>query len=197
VLQHIFDPFFTTKPIGQGTGLGLAICHRIVTGLGGEIEVDTREGVGTTFRVTLPVATEPEPVALPSATPAANSGVGPRARILVIDDDALVGNALARILARDHDVVSLTSARQAYDRIVCGEAFDIVFCDILMPELTGMALHEALLAAAPDMAGRMVFMTGGAFTPAAREFLDQVRQPKIDKPFDVATVRALVRDLVR
>ncbi|HWB81092.1 MAG TPA: ATP-binding protein [Nannocystaceae bacterium] len=196
VLQQIFNPFFTTKPIGQGTGLGLAICHRIVTGLGGEIEVDTRPGAGTVFRVALPIARdEAEPVE--QAPSIVANGHGPRARILVIDDDALVGTALARILSRDHEVVTLTSARDAYDQLVRGATFEVIFCDILMPELTGIGLYEALLGVVPDMAGRMVFMTGGAFTPAAREFLDRVRQPKIDKPFDVNEIRTLVRELVR
>jgi CheY-like chemotaxis protein len=196
VLQRIFDPCFTTKPSGQGTGLGLAICHRIVTGLGGEIEVETRPGAGTCFRVALPIAVDEEAaVIVGPSTPATTAP--PRARVLVVDDDALVGTALSRILARDHDVVTSTSARDAYEKIVGGETFEVIFCDILMPELTGIGLHEALLAVAPEMAGRMVFMTGGAFTPAAREFLERVRQPKIDKPFDVAGVRALVRELVR
>lgn len=196
-LQHIFDPFFTTKPVGQGTGLGLAVCHRIVTGMGGRIDVDTRLGGGTVFRIALPIAREDEEEDATAPAPPLAAGTCPRVRILVIDDDPMVGAALARILRSDYEVSTSTNARESYDRLVRGEFFEIIFCDLLMPELTGMGLHAALLAAAPEMAGRMVFMTGGAFTPAAREFLETVRQPKIDKPFDVNGVRALVRGLAR
>jgi signal transduction histidine kinase len=194
-LSRVFDPFFTTKPVGVGTGLGLAICHSIVTGLGGTIEVDTRLGVGTTFRVALPVAKsetdDDEPLAFDPWVE------GPRAKILVVDDDGLVAAALARVLSAEHDVTTLTSGREAYDRLIRRESFDIVICDLLMPELTGMALYDALMEEAPDVAGRMVFMTGGAFTPGAREFLERVRQPRIEKPFDVPLVRALIRELVK
>jgi signal transduction histidine kinase len=194
-LPRIFDPFFTTKPIGVGTGLGLAICHRLVTELGGEIVVDSRPGSGTMVRVTLPVATEsPAPVEDP---PVVASAATRRAKILVIDDDELVLNAARRILAPHHDVSAIARAQEALDRVEKGEWFDVVLCDVLMPEMTGMALHEALVRRAPEQAGRVVFMTGGAFTPAAREFLEQVRQPLLDKPFEAAALLALVEKLLR
>lgn len=165
--------------------------------MGGRIDVDTRLGGGTVFRIALPIAREDEEEDATAPAPPLAAGTSPRVRILVIDDDPMVGAALARILRSDYEVSTSTNARESYDRLVRGEFFEIIFCDLLMPELTGMGLHAALLAAAPEMAGRMVFMTGGAFTPAAREFLETVRQPKIDKPFDVNGVRALVRGLAR
>jgi CheY-like chemotaxis protein/two-component sensor histidine kinase len=180
-LPRIFDPFFTTKPIGVGSGLGLSICHSIVTGLGGSIDVESRAGIGTRFRVVLPVA-QPEDEVMSEA--------------FCEEESEMVGTALSRVLSSEHDVTCSNDARDAYDRLVRGEPFDIVICDLLMPDLTGMGLYDALLVAAPDVAGRMVFMTGGAFTPAARDFLERVRQPRIDKPFDVPRVRALIRELV-
>jgi CheY-like chemotaxis protein len=71
-----------------------------------------------------------------------------------------------------------------------------MLCDLMMPELTGMDLHAELLRIAPEQAQKMVFMTGGAFTTHAREFLEEVRNPRIDKPLDVDKVRALVRGLL-
>ncbi|MBC8073390.1 MAG: response regulator [Deltaproteobacteria bacterium] len=194
VQQRIFDPFFTTKPIGVGSGLGLSICHSIVTGLGGSIDVESRVGAGTCFRVVLPVAQREDAVNDEVCEPFVDTGT--RAKIFVIDDDQMVGTALRRVLAEDHDVTCSNDPRDAYDRLVRGEPYDIVICDLLMPDLSGMGLYDALLVAAPDVAGRMVFMTGGAFTPAARDFLERVRPPRIDKPFDVPRVRALIRELV-
>jgi signal transduction histidine kinase len=197
VLPRIFDPFFTTKPIGVGTGLGLAICHRIITSLGGKLEVETRVGTGTTMRITLPAAkgTPAPPASSFTPVPSATRGRR-RAQILVIDDEPLLGTALRRMFSAEHEVQFVSGAREALALLGRGARFDLIFCDLMMPEVTGMDLHAELSRLAPDQAERMVFMTGGAFTSRAREFLDQVRNPRFDKPFDVAAVRALVHGLL-
>jgi hypothetical protein len=92
VQGRIFDPFFTTKPIGQGTGLGLSVCHAIVTSLGGAIACESAPGKGTTFRIALPVANEP----LSGATQGEATRAKPKGRVLVVDDDPLVADAVAR-----------------------------------------------------------------------------------------------------
>ncbi len=188
-LRRIFDPFFTTKPVGEGTGLGLTICHNIVSSVGGDIQVESTEGKGTTFRVLL-VATErreaeshPTPVVVRAAR---------RARVLVVDDEPLVGAAVRRALGSDHEVAVVSGARQALDRLR-REAFDVVLTDLLMPEISGMELYEAVAQEFPEMAPRMVFVTGGAFTPAARRFMEAHRDRCLEKPFEVASLRELVR----
>lgn len=194
-LDRVFDPFFTTKAGGQGTGLGLAICKETVESCGGTIAVESQLGRGTTFRVALPAtraARQAEPAALAAA---AGAGLR-RGRILVVDDDPIVARTVRRILSADHDVVALTSAREAMDRLDAGERFDVILCDLMMPEMSGMDLHARLLEAVPEQAGKMVFLTGGAFTLRAREFLDTVPNRRVDKPFDVMGLRALVRDLL-
>jgi two-component system cell cycle sensor histidine kinase/response regulator CckA len=191
VAKRIFEPFFTTKLVGIGTGLGLSICQRIVHELGGSIEVDSAIGKGTTFRVSLPPgrpALEDELRAAPTLPqPSARRG-----RILVVDDEPAIGKAVQRVLALDHDVVSTTSAVEAQLRIGRGERFDVIFLDLMMPQVTGQELYEALCREAPEQASAVVFLTGGAFTPAARRFLDQVPNQRIDKPFDAFHVRAVV-----
>lgn len=194
IVGRIFDAFFTTKAVGVGTGLGLAICQRIVTDMGGELTVRSELGKGTTFSVTLPLAREEHTVAVAAVAPVVPAVTARVGRILVVDDEILVATSVKRIL-KAHDVHMLSSAKEALARCVAGEAYDLILCDLMMPDMTGMELHAELTRVRPDLAARMVFMTGGAFTPQAREFL--TARDHIDKPFDAATVRALVQRHLR
>jgi signal transduction histidine kinase len=189
ILARIFDPFFTTKPVGVGTGLGLSLCHRMVTDLGGEIEVESEVDKGTLFRVTLPAATG-KIRERASARPLNEHA--PRVRVLVVDDEVSIGRALQRSLDPHHDVVVLTSGKEALARIASGERFDAILSDLMMPEVTGMEIYEELCRTAPDQAKRMIFITGGAFTERAREFLDRIPNPRIEKPFAVANILAII-----
>ena len=188
ILDRIFDPFFTTKPVGVGTGLGLAICHRIVSELGGLIEVDSVVGKGTRFRLVLPEARDSQNVKVKTLRPTS----GPRARVLVVDDEPAMGRALQRTLREHLDVVALTSAREAHALIAGGERFEVILSDVMMPEMSGMDLHHALMRIAPEQAQRMIFVTGGAFTAAAHEFLDRVPNPRIEKPVEATNLLAMV-----
>ncbi len=191
-LDRIFEPFFTTKAVGVGTGLGLSICHRIILDLGGTIEVETEVGKGTLFRVLLPAAADAPTATRPTLPPVS----GRRARVLVVDDEPALTRVLDRALSKHHDVDAVTSARDALARIEAGERFDVIVSDLLMPEMTGMALYEEIHRIAPDQAERMVFMTGGAFTAAAREFLERVANPRIDKPIVATALLAVLADLL-
>jgi signal transduction histidine kinase len=193
-IPRIFDPFFTTKPVGVGTGLGLAICHRIVTSLGGKIQVESGIGKGTTFQILLPVA---RTKAVLQVEPAGAELAPPRrGRILIIDDEPMLGAAVRRMLAAEHDVDTVTAASEALARIARGDRFDVILCDLMMPQMTGMDFYEGLTGVAPEQVTRLVFMTGGAFTPAAREFLDRVPNARIEKPFEVQNLRLMVRSVL-
>jgi signal transduction histidine kinase len=188
-LPHVFDAFYTTRPLGMGTGLGLPICHRIVTDLGGAIAVESKLGEGSRFRVTLPAARAKPST---SSRPARDSVPPRRARVLIIDDDPAIGRTLARLLGKDHDV-TVAAAREALELFASGARFEVIFCDLMMPQVTGMDLHQRLAHDLPEQAERMVFITGGAFTARAQAFLEGVTNARIDKPFDTRVVKALVR----
>ncbi len=189
VLPHIFSPFFTTKQVTGGTGLGLAICHQIIARLGGELTVQTEVGKGSQFRVVLPAADElPEANPVSAALPAA---AAPSFKILVVDDEPMMGPMIKRIL-RDHEVVFAPQAQQALELIGSGVPFDLVLADVVMPDMDGIGLHQALVKLGSHHADKMVFFTGGPPSDEARAFLDRIPNVRLEKPFDAQMLRTLV-----
>ncbi len=189
LMKRIFEPFFTTKPIGQGTGLGLAICVKIIRDLGGRLEVSSVPHEGTTFTVVLP----PQSVSgHGSQAPAAPSSrrLQTSHRVLVVEDDRRVAEALSRLL-RNYAVTIARNGDEALGRCR-NEQFDAIVCDLMMPKRTGWELHDTLLAEAPALARRMIFVTAGAARPDAQNFLNRVDNPVLEKPFDANELKRLV-----
>ena len=194
-LDRIFEPFFTTKPDGVGTGLGLAICRTSVEAMGGTIQVANLPIRGACFRVTLP-AYVAEPKVSPKPRGIVRDGRARRGRVLVIDDEPVIARSLGRMLGKEHDVTTCTDGRELIVRCRNGERFDVILCDLMMPEVTGMDLHATLSTLDAAQASKMVFLTGGAFTAKAAAFLEGTAHPWIEKPYDSENVRAIVRTLV-
>ncbi len=186
-LEKIFEPFFTTRPPGQGLGLGLSVCRDLVARMDGQITAHSERGKGTQMRVVLPAATH-----VTVADPAERRPtIGARRRILIIDDDRPVAAAVALEL-EDHDVMVASSGREALEILRRDPGFDVILCDLMMPELSGADVYDWLKRVEPALVERFVFMTGGAFTTRAREFLASVRNPRLDKPFDPAQLRGVI-----
>jgi CheY-like chemotaxis protein len=114
------------------------------------------------------------------------------ARVLVVDDEPQIGNTLRLLLQPECDVSPMTSARAALQRIKDGSRFDIIFCDLMMPEMSGMQFHTSLLEIEPEQADRVVFMTGGVYTSSSHDFVEKSPDRCIEKPFDMPVLRALI-----
>jgi CheY-like chemotaxis protein/anti-sigma regulatory factor (Ser/Thr protein kinase) len=201
-IHRIFDPFFTTKPENAATGLGLAVCHTVVKSLGGEIDVESSPGKGTTFRVSLPAADltpivddGPAASAAPPTPPSKPRATMNRARVLVVDDELPIGRAIRRMLAPEHDVTIESDARTALDRLA-HETYDVVFCDLMMPNMSGMDFFDEVTARSPEVAARIVFLTGGAFSPRSEDFLRRSANECLAKPFSREAVSSAVRRMM-
>jgi CheY-like chemotaxis protein len=187
VREKIFEPFVTTKDIGMGTGLGLFVCRNIINALQGRITVHDAPGGGALFQIILPAAAEKTFASSPAPTvQPVTERKNHRPRILIIDDDALVAGALAGRLAGDFfEVRTVLDARQGLDIVLADDGLDLVYCDVMMKDFTGIDLHKALRQKAPQRLSKVVFMTGGAFTGQAQAFIGQRRDAHVQKPFDI------------
>jgi signal transduction histidine kinase/CheY-like chemotaxis protein len=190
LLARTFEPFFTTKPPGVGTGLGLSLCRGIIEEHGGSIRVQSQQGRGAVFRIELPVeavsTSAGEPPA-PEASPPSQTHA-----ILIVDDEAGIRSALAYLLRRDgHKVETAANGHLALAKLEeC--AFDLVLCDLRMPELDGPGLYRALAARQPQLCRRFIFLTGDTLSPETRMFLERAGVPRLAKPFTAAEVRRVV-----
>ncbi len=194
-MARIFEPFFSTKRVGAGSGLGLSICRNIINEFSGEIQVESELDKGTRFVVRLPIWTEA--AALRSAPPSADTVVqNVRGRVLIVDDEAPLRLVMQRLLTA-HQVVTAASGKEALAILEQDRAFDLILCDLMMPGVTGMDVHQWLVSRDPVLARRVVFITGGAFGPVAADYLTDAGNLKLEKPFGKNEFRELVSGRIR
>ena len=192
-LPRLFEPFFTTRAPGGGAGLGLSICHNLVHAHHGRIEVTSEEGKGSRFVVTLPSAARgSEHPAAPAERGSPPQRVETRQRVLLIDDEPMVSRVLAQLLGRRYDVETAAGLETAMAALSGNRVFDIVLCDMMMLDGTGVDVHAWISANRPELTRRMIFMTGGTFTPKARAFLANIDSPSLTKPFALADLDAAI-----
>lgn len=174
--ELVFDPYFTTKAIGVGTGLGLAICRGILDTFKASIAV-LPNAPGAHFKVSLPLAERPLPA---SARRARRAALAPL-KVLVVDDEPLIARSVARLLI-GHEVV-LVETLGAATELCRTSDFDRIICDLMFPGGSSEPFYKTLVEERPELAKRVIFMSGGAFTPSAQAFLDGTHRPRLTKPF--------------
>ncbi len=192
-MDRIFEPFFTTRKVGQGSGLGLSICRSIVESFGGRITVDSELGSGTTVRVFLRPADAARKRSAESISskPAPPRSSQPQpARILIVDDEPSVLHSLKRMLSK-HETSAVQNGVDAL-RLYREQPFDLVICDLIMPDFSGIDFYDELKKMGPEHTERIVFMTGGAFTPGSGQFLAKVDNLCLDKPFEIHDLQRVV-----
>lgn len=194
VAARAMEPFFSTRPVGKGTGLGLWTSYELCRQLGASLSLQSNPGKGTVARVTLPSSQHPlTPLHTPPpAPPMVVPPDGNRLRILVVDDEPAILRAVSRTL-NQHAVVCCATASQALEQVRQDAAFELVLCDVMMPEMTGPELKKRLQLQHPQLARRLVFSTGGATDNQAGGALGDT--PVLRKPMPAAEMRARIQEL--
>jgi signal transduction histidine kinase len=193
----IFDPFFTTKEVGQGTGLGLTVAYAIVQEHGGRIRIESRPNAGASFYVEVPVSGGKLPPAplLRKPLPAPSEAVA-GASVLVVEDEAALASAVVDAL-RDagYLVEHAADGEEGLDR-TAKQAFDAVICDLKMPRVDGKAFYKALSAGTPALAQRVIFVTGDVAGTEAEAFLEQSGCRWLAKPFRLAELLRVLKEVL-
>ena len=197
IQTKIFESFFTTKPTGARTGLGLPLCRGSIEEHGGSIEVESQPGQGTVFRVTLPGLAAGYVGGIPDALPTSVATEGAAKTILVVDDERSIARALAQVLRRDgHTIDTAANGRLALAQLDA-RTYDLLLCDLRMPDLDGPGLYQALQQQHPYLLPRVIFLTGDTLSPDVRAFLEQAAVPRLTKPCRAAEMRRLVAQVLQ
>ncbi len=196
IINRIFDPFFSTKDVGEGTGLGLSICFGIILEHKGQIHAENNPDGGATFVINLPinapvpVNANPLPITVPQ--PAPLTGL----KILAVDDEIPLLKLLHRVLTQQgHNVDTAPDGNSALRRLKEG-TYDLVICDMIMPDILGTELYERVSQEYPTMAERFVFITGNVVDRDTRLFLEKSGLPWLSKPFLPSDIETIVRQAV-
>jgi len=194
VQAQIFEPFFTTKPRGQGTGLGLPTVHGIVKGNGGAIELESTEGVGTTFTLYFPAVgvtrTEAE------VREEALAEFGGAETILVVEDNAALRRLTVRMLER-YGYTVLVAENFARAQALCGEhsgAIDVAILDVIMPDGSGPEVAEWLTRAHP--ATRVVFVSGYTDDTFDLQRVREMGAVLLQKPYTAPQLASVIRSVL-
>jgi PAS domain S-box-containing protein len=196
IRDRIFEPFFTTRAVGDGMGLGLSVCRTIVEGFGGTIDATHSDGTGTTMTIVLPI--HPGPVEHTNGASRVTESVkaASRKRVLIIDDEPLLRDTLTRVLTGEHDITTACSGADALDKLAAA-SFDAILCDVMMPGMNGLEVYRRIAEDHPGLERKMVFITGGTFSPEIDDMLAATHNRTLTKPFQIGDVIAAVEQIAR
>jgi PAS domain S-box-containing protein len=195
IVDKIFDPFFTTKPPGKGTGLGLSISYSIIEEHGGKLSVQSEPGKGAKFTVELPVVSceADTEYRVQSSTSATHHD--PRAaskRLLIVDDEPGIVDMLSIVLGDvGYSIDTASDGTEAIQRVLSG-SYDVIISDLCMPGMGGEQLHGAVREQDPELANRIIFVTGDTVSPKSRSFLESTGNRWLSKPFSIADIEEVV-----
>lgn len=198
VQTKIFDPFFTTKEVGKGTGLGLTVAYAIVQDHGGRLTVKSAPGGGASFFVELPVSDTGLTQALPKPPERtfAPSASAAGASVLVVEDEAALGAAVAEALADAGFVVDRAGdGVEALERVATRE-YDAIVCDLKMPRLDGPSFYRELEQRNAPQARRILFVTGDVAGTDAERFLEETGCRWLPKPFRLKDLLRTAADVI-
>jgi PAS domain S-box-containing protein len=182
VQPRIFDPFFTTKPVGKGTGLGLTVAYAIAQEHGGRIGIAQVAGRGATFLFELPVGGKQ--LKMPEARPVSQLPAVPRGtRALVIEDERALGEAVADALRDEGFEVDRAADGQDALATLGQRHYDVIICDLKMPTVDGMTFFKHISEQKPQLARRIVFVTGDVAATDTERFLEESGCRWLPKPF--------------
>ena len=195
VQPKIFDPFFTTKEVGKGTGLGLTVAYAIVQEHGGRIRLASNQGSGASFFVELPVSGTP--LQRPAAPPQkADFGSLAGLTVLVVEDEPALAAAVVEALAdAGFDVDRAGDGEEALRR-VNDKPYDLIVCDLKMPKIDGMRFYQNLAPTHPDVARRVIFVTGDVAGTDAEHFLQESGCRWLAKPFRLGDLLRTAREIL-
>ena len=190
----IFDPFFTTKEVGKGTGLGLTVAYAIVQEHGGRIRLASNAGAGASFYVELPVSGTP--LQRPAGAAEADFEALAGSTVLVVEDETALAAAVSEALTDAGFVVDRAGDGEEALLRVAAKSYDLIVCDLKMPKIDGMRFYQKLSTMYPDVARRVIFVTGDVAGTEAERFLQDSGCRWLAKPFRLGDLLRTARDIL-
>lgn len=194
-MDKVFDPFFTTREVGEGTGLGLSVSYGIISRHNGRIYARNMPESGATFIVELPIISDGVQD-LPTG-PAVDTGIVDNTRILVVDDEVMIGDVLYRILTGAGFMVDCVNTGAQALQLLENREFDVIFLDVRMPGISGIDIFESISKRSATLSKKIVFITGDTMNAETMNYLNSAEIPFIGKPFHPAQVLEIIDHVLK